>query len=121
MGGNKYVIVNSCLKCPAAGAVLALRHSSTTEEVCVLRGFSGQSGLMCHSGEGDIPSVPAVGACLRVSEFLSDAHIPLNCATKARRRHLCLTVTSLSLPERADVNFHGVSAACLHSAFWHFY
>lgn len=67
MGGNKYVIVNSCLKCPAAGAVLALRHSSTREEVCVMRTFSGQSGLMCHSGEGDIPSVPAVGACLRVS------------------------------------------------------
>lgn len=30
-------------------------------------------------------------------------------------------MTSLSLPERSDVNFHGVSAACLHSAFWHFY
>lgn len=76
MGGNKNVIVNSCLKCPAAGVVLALGHSSTREEVCVMEGFSGQWELICHSGAGNIPSVSILLVCVYVCVFLSDVQIP---------------------------------------------
>lgn len=31
-----------------------------------------------------------------------------------------MAVTSLSLPEHSDVNFHGVPASCFHSGFQYF-